>query len=91
MKILRLTFAALMMTSSAHAADNKWDILITGGTVIDGTGKSGFRADVAIDDGKIVRVSSSPLPKASAARVIDATGKMVAPGFIDLHLHMDAV
>ncbi len=91
MKILGLTFAALMMTSSAHAADNKWDILITGGTVIDGTGKSGFRADVAIDDGKIVRVSSSPLPKASAARVIDATGKMVAPGFIDLHLHMDAV
>src|SRR5687768_6948581 len=83
--------AALLLASSALAADATWDLLIIGGTVIDGTGKARFRADVAIDDGKIVRISPAALPKASAVRVIDATGKIVAPGFIDLHLHMSPV
>ena len=87
-----LIFAALMFGAvNAKAADASWDLLITGGTVIDGTGKARFRGDVAIDDGKIVRISPTPLSKANAARVIDAAGKIVAPGFIDLHLHMNPV
>ncbi|MCC6915538.1 MAG: D-aminoacylase [Rhodospirillaceae bacterium] len=91
MKMMVSAFAAFLLAGPAQAADTKWDLLIAGGTVIDGTGKAGFRADVAIDDGKIVRVSPTALPKTNAVRIIDASGKAVAPGFIDLHLHMDPV
>jgi dihydroorotase/N-acyl-D-amino-acid deacylase len=67
----------------------RYALLITGGTVLDGTGAPGFRADVAIRGDRIVRVSRAPLPSGSAARVINASGKIVAPGFIDLHAHLD--
>lgn len=70
-------------------APEPYDLLIRGATVIDGTGAAGYRADVAVRDGRIVRVSKSPLPTAGVARVIDAEGKVVAPGFIDLHAHLD--
>jgi dihydroorotase/N-acyl-D-amino-acid deacylase len=70
-------------------APERYDLLIRDGTVVDGTGAAGYRADVAVRDGRIVRVSQTPLPTASAAHVIDAAGKIVAPGFIDLHAHLD--
>jgi N-acyl-D-amino-acid deacylase len=65
------------------------DVLIQGGTVIDGTGGPGRRADVAIARDRIEAVDL--LPAATAARVIDATGRAVAPGFIDMHSHADFV
>lgn len=65
----------------------QYDILIRGGTVIDGSGSPGFRADVAVQDGKVVKIGD--LSGASAARVIDASGLVVAPGFIDVHTHAD--
>ncbi len=64
------------------------DMIITGGTVIDGTGAAGVRADVAIDDGRITRVGD--LTGTTAAKTLDATGKLVTPGFVDLHTHLDA-
>jgi N-acyl-D-amino-acid deacylase len=64
-----------------------YDLIIRGGQVIDGTGNPWFYADVAVKDGHIVAVGS--LPAAKAARVIDATGKIVTPGFIDMHSHAD--
>ncbi|MEQ8692928.1 MAG: amidohydrolase family protein [Pseudomonadales bacterium] len=64
------------------------DLIISGGTVVDGTGAEPLRADVAIDGDKITRIGD--LSGVSAARTIDATGKIVAPGFIDLHTHLDA-
>lgn len=69
----------------------RYDLLITGGMVVDGTGSPGFPADVAVRGDRIVAVSRVALPGARAARVIDARGKVVAPGFIDLHAHQEAI
>jgi N-acyl-D-aspartate/D-glutamate deacylase len=70
-----------------------FDLKITGGTVVDGTGADRFAADVGIKDGKIVEVrrrgpGDAPL-EGHAAETIDATGKIVAPGFVDIHTHYD--
>jgi N-acyl-D-amino-acid deacylase len=65
------------------------DLLIRGGTVIDGSGAPGRRADVAITGDRIEAVE--PLPRAEAARVIEAGGHVVAPGFVDMHSHADFV
>ena len=62
------------------------DLVIRGGTVIDGTGAPGMRADVAIDDGRITEVGEG----LGGERELDATGHVVAPGFIDIHTHYDA-
>jgi len=66
-----------------------YDVIVRNGTVLDGTGAPGVKADVAILGKRIVRVSSASLNPADAARVIDATGLVVAPGFIDLHVHLE--
>src|SRR5262245_26116183 len=65
------------------------DILIQGGTVIDGSGRPAQRADVAIARDRIEAIGL--LPGAAAARMVDATGHVVAPGFIDMHSHADFV
>ena len=64
-----------------------YDILIRGGRVVDGTGAPAFVADVAIEGGKIAAVGPS-LP-GEARQVVDAAGRVVAPGFIDPHTHFD--
>jgi N-acyl-D-aspartate/D-glutamate deacylase len=63
-------------------------IVVRGGTVIDGTGQSSFAADVAIRDGRIAEVGR--VSTADMSDVIDADGLVVAPGFIDPHVHYDA-
>ena len=64
------------------------DVIIKGGTVIDGTGSAGVRADLAIDGDRITAIGD--LSNATAKRTIDATGQVVTPGFVDLHTHLDA-
>jgi len=64
-------------------------ILIRGGTVVDGTGAPGVRADVRIADGRVAEVGPD-LPTEGVERVLDADGCVVAPGFIDIHTHYDA-
>ncbi len=66
-----------------------FDLVLAGGTVVDGTGRDGFPASVALRDGRIAAVGD--LAGAQAARTIDCTGKVVAPGFIDMHSHSDWV
>ena len=63
------------------------DLVIRGGTVVDGSGKDRFTADVGISDGRIVEVGRI---STVADRAIDADGLIVSPGFIDGHTHMDA-
>ncbi len=64
-----------------------WDIVIRGGTVIDGSGRAGEAADVAIAGGRIAAIGSGL--SGEAARVIDAAGLAVTPGFIDIKTHSD--
>ena len=64
-----------------------YDLLIKNGTVVDGTGSEGFVADVAIKDGMVVAVGQI---SADATETIDASGKVVCPGFVDPHTHYDA-
>ncbi len=64
------------------------EMIISGGTLVDGSGAPGKRADVAVDGGRITRIGD--LSGVEAGQKIDATGKIVAPGFVDLHTHLDA-
>lgn len=64
-----------------------YDLLITNGTVVDGTGRTRFNADVAVQSGRIAAVGKVDGP---AAALIDAAGKIVCPGFVDPHTHYDA-
>ena len=63
------------------------DLLISGGTVVDGTGAKPVTADVAIEDGRIVDVGV--VEQQEDVPVLDARGLLVAPGFIDIHSHSD--
>ena len=64
-----------------------FDVVIRNGTVVDGTGTPGRRVDVAIRDGRIAAIGTVD---GNASRTIDAEGKVVAPGFVDIHTHYDA-
>ena len=75
-----LLISSLPFTSTAAPAD--YDLIIRNGRVIDGTGRPGFDADVAIKGDRIVRIGN--LRGAEANRVIDARGQVIAPGFIDM-------
>jgi N-acyl-D-aspartate/D-glutamate deacylase len=70
--------------------DERMSIVIRGGTLIDGTGSPGRPADVAIDGGRIVAVGDGAASAVPGARVLDAGGQVVSPGFIDIHSHYDA-
>src|SRR5262249_9390525 len=74
-------------SASVSGQNASYDVIIRGGHVLDGTGNPWFAADVGIRNGRIAAIGR--LPPASAARVIDAAGRIVAPGFIDLHTHSD--
>ena len=69
------------------AAGEQYDVLFTGGTLIDGTGAPRVRADVAVAGDRIAAVGD--LAGVQAARTVDATGRIVSPGFIDAHTHDD--
>lgn len=83
--------ALLQFTTAGEnrAAATTYDLLITNGRIIDGSGNPWFRADVGIKDGRVARIGR--IDPASATRVIDAANRIVAPGFIDVHTHVESI
>jgi N-acyl-D-aspartate/D-glutamate deacylase len=65
----------------------KYDVIIRGGTIVDGSGGEAFNADLAIKDGVIAKIGNV---EGEAVKVIDASGLHVTPGFVDIHTHLDA-
>src|SRR5450759_2106649 len=68
-----------------HAAD--YNLIVRNARVVDGTGNPWFRADVAVKDGRIAAVGK--LSRSSADRILDARDRVLAPGFIDGHTHVE--
>ena len=88
---VRLLALSLVLASpgTVSAADPTYDVVIRHGRVVDGSGNPWFFADVAIQDGKIAAVGR--IPAGAGRREIEATGLVVAPGFIDIHSHSDTL
>ena len=82
-----IVFAILIVAPSVSGPQQKVDVLIRGGTVVDGTGKEARRADVGIMGDRIAFIGDAASSRVTGTRVIDATGLIVAPGFIDPHTH----
>ena len=84
---LAIVAAILIARSGLIAQGSQYDVIIRNGHIVDGTGNPWFAGDVAVADGRIAAVGR--LSNATAEREVDATGLVVAPGFIDLHTHSD--
>lgn len=84
MKFLFFIFLVITINVSAQ---NRADILIRNGKIIDGTGNSWFYGDVAVKDSTIIAIGN--LKNWNAEKIIDATGLIIAPGFIDVHTHIE--
>lgn len=85
LKSLPLFLICLAATLPAHAQES--DILIKNGKILDGTGNSWYYADIAVQHGKIAAIGK--LNNWTAAKTLDARGLIVAPGFIDVHTHIE--
>jgi N-acyl-D-amino-acid deacylase len=79
---------ALLLSAALTAPAESYDLLVRGALVVDGTGRPAFPADIAVRNGQIVRIG--PVPDTDGAtRVIQADRRVVAPGFIDVHTHVE--
>lgn len=83
---MKLLFSALLLASTACAAD--FDLLITNAQIADGSGAPLFKGSIAVKAGKIVEVGKA---EGTADQIIDAGGKVAAPGFIDVHTHSEDI
>ncbi|AMW05329.1 N-acyl-D-amino-acid deacylase family protein [Gemmatimonas phototrophica] len=81
--------AAAIASTSVPLAAQSFDVVLKGGTIIDGTGAPAQRLDVALQNGRIVAVA--PSIRSTGVPVVDATGLVVAPGFIDPHAHISTI
>ncbi len=77
----------MLLICSTVFTQEPYDLIIKNGKIIDGTGNSWFYADIAVKNGKIAKVGN--LAALQSKKTIDATGLMVAPGFIDVHTHIE--
>lgn len=87
-RLLLIAIVLVAIHQPANGAE-QFDLVLRNGTVIDGTGVEGFRADVGIRGQRILVISRESLPKGH--RDLDIRGLVVAPGFIDMHAHIDPI
>jgi N-acyl-D-amino-acid deacylase len=85
--VIAVLLTGLLASIAAQPTGARYDVLIRNARVLDGTGNPWFPADIALQGGRIASVGA--LANAQATRTIDASGKYVAPGFIDIHSHAD--
>lgn len=84
---MKLFICLLLLPLIASSQNSAIDILIKNGKIIDGTGNNWYYGDIAVNNGKILKIGRTlNLP---AKKTIDATGLIVAPGFIDVHTHLE--
>ena len=79
-----------LVLGQAASQDPSFELLIRGGTVVDGSGSPRFRADVGIRDGRVARIAPDGINADEAREVLDAEGLIVTPGFIDNHAHIQS-
>jgi N-acyl-D-amino-acid deacylase len=83
--------ACITLASCAQPRATSYDLLIRNASVVDGTGAPAYRANVLVKGDTIVAIDTKMSADATAARVIDAGGRTLAPGFIDMHTHGDPI
>ena len=81
-------FLAIFLITNVNAQDSRVDLLIQNARIVDGTGSPWFRSDIAIDEGRIVDIGMGLAIE--ARQTIDAAGRVIAPGFIDVHTHVES-
>lgn len=86
--LLSIMLPGISVARSANG-DHEYDLVITNGRIVDGTGNPWFKGSVAIKDGRIVKVGTFRI--GNAKKVIDAGNNIVAPGFIDVHAHVEDI
>ncbi len=84
---MKLTLSLLLFTIAFSARSQDCDLLITNGKIIDGTGNNWYYGNIAVKNGKIIKIGRDV--NLSAKKTIDAKGLVVAPGFIDVHTHLE--
>ena len=74
---------------AVSSPQQQYDLLITNARIVDGSGNPWFRADIGVKDGRIVQIGR--INSSKAQKTIDAKGQIVAPGFIDVHTHVESI
>src|SRR5437763_5988345 len=86
---LTIIMALSPISNAVLNSSESYDLIITNARIVDGTGNPWFRGSVAIKDGRIAKVGR--FDDARAKRILDAHGQIVAPGFIDVHTHVEDI
>ena len=86
--IFLLVIIGLLGCSKDTSSETKYDLILSGGTVVDGLGNPSYRADVAVKGDKIASVSKEGFNQEKAQDILDVSGRVVSPGFIDNHAHI---
>ncbi|MDA1080362.1 MAG: D-aminoacylase [Gemmatimonadetes bacterium] len=85
--IVAIAIAAFSVAGTAHA--QQYDVVLANATIVDGSGAARYTGSIGITGNRITRVARDQIPAAQAKRVIDVKGHVVAPGFIDMHAHLE--